>query len=96
MSVSYNIYRMPYKSLPELTKKIIKEGLVEQKTILHQSYQLKFYFSDKLKGNEVWWWDVFSDFFNEEIEKPHNIFYFGLLIGFKEKDPENCYLISLG
>ncbi len=31
MSVSYNIYRMPYKSLPELTKKIIKEGLVEQK-----------------------------------------------------------------
>ncbi|EAS4843936.1 TIGR04141 family sporadically distributed protein, partial [Salmonella enterica] len=27
MSVSYNIYRMPYKSLPELTKKIIKEGL---------------------------------------------------------------------
>ncbi|EOV10877.1 hypothetical protein WGA_02663 [Escherichia coli KTE40] len=28
MSVSYNIYRMPYKSLPELTKKIIKEGLV--------------------------------------------------------------------
>ncbi|EEH1496960.1 TIGR04141 family sporadically distributed protein, partial [Salmonella enterica] len=80
----------------ELTKKIIKEGLVEQKTILHQSYQLKFYFSDKLKGNEVWWWDVFSDFFNEEIEKPHNIFYFGLLIGFKEKDPENCYLISLG
>ena len=37
MSVSYNIYRMPYKSLPELTKKIIKEGLVEQKTILHHS-----------------------------------------------------------
>lgn len=96
MSVSYNIYRMPCKLLPDLTKKIIKEGLIEQKTILHKTYQLKFYFSDKLKGNEVWWWDVFSDFFKDGIEKPHNIFYFGLLIGFKEKDPENCYLISLG
>lgn len=96
MSVSYNVYRMPFKLLPELTKKITKEGLVEQKTIFHKSYKLKFYFSDKLKGNEVWWWEVFSDFFNEEIEKPHNIFYFGLLIGFKEKHPENCYLISLG
>jgi len=87
---------MPYKQLPDLTKKIIKEGLVEQKTITHQSYKLKFYFSDNLKGNEVWWWDVFSDFFNDTIKKPHNIFYFGLLIGFKEIDPENCYLISLG
>ncbi|QZY95706.1 DUF6119 family protein [Pantoea dispersa] len=96
MSVSYNIYRMPYKQLPDLTKKIINEGLVEQKTITHQSYKLKFYFSDNLKGNEVWWWDVFSDFFNDTIKKPHNIFYFGLLIGFKEIDPENCYLISLG
>ncbi len=96
MSVSYNIYRMPCKLLTELTKKITKEGLVEQKTISHKAYQLKFYFSDKLKGNEVWWWEVFSDFFNEKTKKPHNIFYFGLLIGFKEKDPENCYLISLG
>ncbi|MBK0127050.1 TIGR04141 family sporadically distributed protein [Pantoea sp. S61] len=96
MSVSYNIYRMPYKQLSDLTEKIIKEGLVEQKTITHQSYKLKFYFSDNLKGNEVWWWDVFSDFFNDTIKKPHNIFYFGLMIGFKEIDPENCYLISLG
>ncbi|MBP2196809.1 DUF6119 family protein [Pantoea cypripedii] len=96
MSVSYNIYRMPHKSLPELTKKILREGLIEQKSILHQGYQMKFYFSDKLKGNEVWWWEVFSHFFNEDIEKPYNIFYFGLLIGYKEKEPENCYLISLG
>lgn len=31
MSVSYNIYRMPYKSLPELTKKSLKKGLSNKK-----------------------------------------------------------------
>ncbi|HGW6113245.1 DUF6119 family protein [Proteus mirabilis] len=96
MLVSYNIYRMPYGLLSDLTKKIIKEGLVEQKSIQHKNYNLTFYFSDKLKGNEVWWWEIFSDFFNEGIEKPYNIFYFGLLIGYKKNNPEYCYLISLG
>lgn len=96
MSVSYNIYRMSYKLLDQLTEKITKEGLVEQKTILHKSYKLKFYYSDKLTGNDVWWWKVFGDFFNDGVDEPRNIFYFGLLIGFKENDPENCYLISLG
>jgi len=87
---------MPYHLLPDLVKKIQNEGLIEQKSIIHEGYQLVFYFSDKLKGNEVWWWDVFSGFFKAGVKKPHNIFYFGLLIGHKEKEAENCYLISLG
>lgn len=77
MSVSYNIYRMPWKLLAELTKKITKEGLVEQKTISHKAYQLKFYFSDKLKGNEVWWWEVFSDFLTKKVK--NHIIYFILV-----------------
>lgn len=96
MSVSYNIYRMSYDKLTSLEDKITQEGLVAQKTILHKSYNLKFYFSEQLRGNEIWWWSVFSDFFKEGVEKPYNIFYFGLLVAFKEAEPENCYLVSLG
>lgn len=96
MSVSYNIYRMPQDLLKELIEKISNEGLVKQKSITHQGYRLIFYFSDKLKGNEVWWWDVFNAFFKKSVKRPYNIFYFGLLIAHKVKEPENCYLISLG
>ena len=66
MSVSYNIYRMPKGLLKELIEKISDEGLVKQKSITRQGYKLIFYFSDKLKGNEVWWWDVFNAFFKKK------------------------------
>lgn len=87
---------MEYTSFNDLIKKIESVGLLEQKTKNQKDYVLKFYFSDKVKGNPIWWWDVFHDFFKDNIEEPSNLFNFAVLICYKKKNPEHCYIISLG
>ncbi len=37
-----------------------------------------------------------SEFFKDDVIEPFNIFHFGLLLCFKNKNPEHCYLVSLG
>ncbi|GKW26932.1 DUF6119 family protein [Pectobacterium brasiliense] len=96
MSISYNIYRMEYSKVNELVKKITSVGLIEQKSIGKKKYKMTFYYSDNVKGNTVWWWQTFQNFFKDDVVEPFNIFHFGLLLCYKNKNPEHCYLVSLG
>lgn len=76
--------------------KLNSVGLVEQKTDESTSYKMTFYFSQSLRGNEIWWWKTYRNFFKDDVVEPKNIFYFGVLICAKNDDPEKIYLISLG
>lgn len=56
MANTYNIYKVKPAKLDKLKEKLISVGLVEQKTLQKDGYLKTFYFSEKVEGNEVWWW----------------------------------------
>ena len=96
MANRYNIYKLKIGSLNKLVRKVTNEGLIKQKTIQNGDYQLTFYFSENVEGNDVWWYTAYKDFFKEGIEEPQNYFYFGLLIIEKVSDKNIVYAVSLG
>lgn len=96
MANTYNIYKVKSAKLDQLKEKLKSVGLVEQKTLEKDGYLKTFYFSEKVEGNEVWWWKTYRDFFNENIEEPKNIFNFAVLICQNNVDPEKIFAVSLG
>lgn len=98
MSNRYNIYQLKSLCLNDLYKKLNEVKLIEQKSKVVNGYTLTFYFSEKEKdkGNDVWWYKTYRDFFNDDAEEPFNFFYFGLLVAQKVDKPKTVYLISLG
>jgi len=96
MGNTYNIYRVKNDKYDDLLKKIESVGLVEQKTQIYDNYEMTFYFSAEIEGNEIWWFETYKDFLNFPDELPKNIFYFGLLICKNEDNPEEIYAVSLG
>lgn len=96
MANAYNIYKVKSAKLDQLKEKLKSVGLVEQKTLEKDGYLKTFYFSEKVEGNEVWWWKTYRDFFNENIEEPKNIFNFAVLICQNNVDPEKIFAVSLG
>ncbi|MFH3639517.1 sporadically distributed protein, TIGR04141 family, partial [Acinetobacter baumannii] len=65
MGNTYNIYKIRPNKYDELIEKVEKVDLIEQKTIISGNYEMTFYFSEKLKGNEIWWWTTYREFFNK-------------------------------
>jgi uncharacterized protein (TIGR04141 family) len=93
---TYNIYKIKHGKIEQLKEKLTAVGLVEQKTLPSKKYSMSFYFSEKIAGNEVWWWHTYRDFFNDDVKEPKNIFHFGMLICHNIDNPENIYAVSLG
>lgn len=96
MSNTYNIYRLKFEELDNLLKKINSVGLVEQKTQVYDNYEMTFFFSENIEGNDVWWHQTYKTFLNPQTKPPKNIFYFGLLICKNQDDPKEIYAVSLG
>lgn len=98
MSNVYNIYKVKAAKLDILIKKIRSIELHEQKTINSSGYEMTFYFSSEAnnQGSTIWWWETYRDFFNDGIDEPINISYFGLLLCKKIDSPEQIYAVSLG
>lgn len=96
MNNPYNIYKVKPSKLDQLKEKLAGVGLVEQKTHQADNYSMTFYFSEKIKGNDIWWWETYQNFFNNEVAKPQNIFHFGLLLCIQLDDPSQIYAVSLG
>lgn len=96
MPNTYNIYKIKPHKLDQLKEKLKAVGLAEQKTLVINGYTKTFYFSEKNAGNEVWWWKTYSEFFNDDLPEPKNIFNFGMLLCQKIESPETMYAVSLG
>lgn len=96
MSNTYNIYKVKFAEIERLLQKIESVGLVKQKTQIYDNYDMTFYFSEEVEGNDVWWYETYKDFLNSQDELPKNVFYFGLLICKNEDDPKEIYAVSLG
>ncbi|WP_216069485.1 DUF6119 family protein [Acinetobacter junii] len=96
MGNTYNIYRIKNDKYVDLLNKIESVGLVKQKTQNYDNYEMTFFFSEEIKGNEIWWFETYKDFLNLPDELPKNIFYFGLLICKNEDNPKEIYAVSLG
>ncbi len=96
MHNTYNIYKVKHTKLAQLKEKLNAVGLREQKTRISNDYSMTFYFSDKVKGNDIWWWETYREFFNDDVVKPTNTFHFGLLLCHHTDRPENIYAVSLG
>lgn len=96
MNNTYNIYKVKHSKLAQLIEKIAGVGLHQQKTHISNGYSMTFYFSEKVKGNDIWWWDTYKDFFNDDVVKPTNTFHFGMLLSHHIEKPEQIYAVSLG
>ncbi|MGE8624260.1 DUF6119 family protein [Acinetobacter schindleri] len=96
MTNTYNIYKLKFTEIAGLLQKIESVGLVEQKTQIYDNYEMTFYFSEKVEGNDVWWHETYKDFLNSQSNSPKNIFHFGLLICKDGDNPEDIYAVSLG
>ena len=53
MSNTYNIYRIKFEEMDGLLEKIKSVGLVEQKTQIYENYEMTFYFSENVEGNDI-------------------------------------------
>lgn len=96
MSNTYNIYKVLSEKKADLLKKIESVGLLEHKRQIYDNYEMTFYFSEDVEGNDVWWYETYKDFFNPNTKSPKNIFYFGLLICKNLDEPNEIYAVSLG
>lgn len=96
MHNTYNIYKVRHEKLNDLKQKLEEVGLVEQKTLESKGYSMKFYFSEKVEGNEIWWWQTYHDFFKDDTKEPKNYFYFGVLLCSHTASAEKIYVVSLG
>ncbi|MCH7312479.1 DUF6119 family protein [Acinetobacter sp. ANC 4805] len=92
----YNIYKIKHDKYEDLLVKIESVGLIQQKTLCPENYNMVFYFSESIEGNEIWWWSTYRVFIKDDIPTPKNKFYFGLLICTNVDNPNEIYAISLG
>lgn len=96
MHNTYNIYKVKYGKIDQLLAKLGAVGLTEQKTLQPNKYSMTFYYSENIRGNEVWWWQIYREFFNDGVKEPKNIFHFGILLCLNGEKPEEIYAVSLG
>ncbi|WP_025094499.1 DUF6119 family protein [Acinetobacter soli] len=96
MGNTYNIYRIKNDKYDDLLNKIESVGLVEQKTQTYDNYEMTFYFSEEIEGNDIWWFDTYKNFFNTDAKSLKNIFYFALLLCKNLDNPKEIYAVSLG
>ena len=75
---TYNIYKLKFTEITGLLEKIQSVGLVQQKTQIYDNYEMTFYFSEKVEGNDIWWHQTYKEFLISQDNSPKNIFHFGL------------------
>ena len=88
----FNLYKINTKQKSDLVTKLESVGLkkIGSKTI--DGFTLDFYYSDEPDSIDIWWTDVYKDFFGE-LEKPKNKIYFATLLIY---NPQIAYAVSLG
>jgi uncharacterized protein (TIGR04141 family) len=95
MNAKYNIYRLKKELEQSLIDKLTSESvglqMMDEKEV--DGFRLRFFFSTKPDEVEIWWINVYADFFTNNENKPKNQLYFGLLLISNE---ELSYAISLG
>lgn len=96
MGNTYNIYKIKHDKYEDLLTKVESVGLIQQKTLCPENYNMVFYFSESIEGNEIWWWSTYRAFIKDDVPTPKNKFYFGLLICTNVDNPNEIYAISLG
>lgn len=96
MSTTFNIYKIKSSKYDDLLAKLDSIGLKKQLTKVIDNYNLTFYFSDNVKGNEIWWLKTYSEFLNNKDQERFNIFHYGLLLCQKTIDENLIFAISLG
>ena len=96
MANTYNIYKVKPTKLDQLKEKLKSVGLVQQKTLENDGYLKTFYFSEKVEGNDVWWWSTYRSFFNEGVKEPKNTFNFAVLLCQSIADANKIFAVSLG
>ena len=88
----FNLYKINIEQKDDLVTKLESVGLkkIGSKTI--DSFVLDFYFSTGPDFIDIWWTDIYKDFF-EGAEKPKNKIYFATLLIYNSKV---VYAVSLG
>jgi uncharacterized protein (TIGR04141 family) len=88
----FNLYKIYPEQLEELRQKLIYVGLTKIGSKNIDGFTLDFYFSYEPEAIDIWWTDIYKDFFGE-TEKPKNKIYFATLLIYNSKV---VYAISLG
>lgn len=96
MSTTFNIYKINPSKIKDFLEKIKSIGLKKQKSKKIENYNLTFYFSDDVKGNEIWWLKTYEEFLENNKQDKFNIFHYGLLLCQKDDDEQIFFAISLG
>lgn len=96
MSTTFNIYKINQFKIDDFLEKLKYIGLKKQKTKTIENYDLTFYFSDNVKGNEIWWLKTYEEFLENKQKDKYNIFHYGLLLCRKTNDEKIVFAISLG
>jgi len=88
----FNLYKINIEQKDDLVTKLESVGLkkIGSKTI--DSFALDFYFSTGPDFIDIWWTDIYEDFF-EGVEKPKNKIYFATLLIYNSKV---VYAVGLG
>jgi uncharacterized protein (TIGR04141 family) len=88
----FNLYKINFNQQNELVKKLQSVGLTQIGSKKIDGFSLDFYFSKEPDAIDIWWTDVYKDFFGE-IDKPKNKVYFATLLIYNS---DVVYAISLG
>jgi uncharacterized protein (TIGR04141 family) len=88
----FNLYKIYPEQREKLIEKLNSVGLTKIDSKNIDGFVLDFYFSDEPDAIDIWWTDVYKDFFKER-EKPKNKIYFATLLIYNS---QVVYAVSLG
>lgn len=88
----FNLYKINPGQRDELVEKLKSVGLSKIGSKNIDGFTLDFYFSKEPDAIDIWWTDIYKDFFGT-IEKPKNKIYFATLLIYNS---EVVYAVSLG
>lgn len=88
----FNLYKINFNQKDDLIEKFksVKLSKIGSKKI--NGFTLDFYFSKEPDAIDIWWTNIYKDFF-EAIDKPKNKIYFATLLIYNS---EIVYAVSLG
>lgn len=88
----FNLYKINPSQQGELVNKLQSVGLSKIGSKNIDGFTLDFYFSEEPDAIDIWWTDIYKDFFGT-IEKPKNKIYFATLLIYNS---QLVYAVSLG
>lgn len=88
----FNLYKINPTQRDELVKKFQSVGLSKIGSKSIDGFYLDFYFSEEPDAIDIWWTDIYKDFFGT-TEKPKNNIYFATLLIYNS---QTVYAVSLG